>query len=187
MTLAAEVTTLRPIFVTACIHAQTRGTPMTESHTPIEGSQRAPLPEAATHGRAAGGRCLLGNPHDARGACLGAWRSADDIKAVTDAFTKFGLTVVSTNAATRSVVLSGSAQAMESAFQAVRSAAGSFPICRRTQTGTRRHTCSSSTTAPRATAARARRRHCRGAGLHRRHRREQHHRACRRIQRGRGV
>ena len=43
--------------------------------------------------------------------------SADDIKAVTDAFTKFGLTVVSTNAATRSVVLSGSVEAMQSAFQ----------------------------------------------------------------------
>jgi len=43
--------------------------------------------------------------------------SRDDIKAVTDAFTKFGLSVVTTNAATRSVVLSGTAEAMQSAFQ----------------------------------------------------------------------
>jgi len=43
--------------------------------------------------------------------------SPEDIKAVTDAFTKYGLTVVSANAATRSVVLSGPVEAMQSAFQ----------------------------------------------------------------------
>ena len=108
---------------------------MTESHTPIEGSQRVPLPGARALG--------LANPHatievtlklrrihalpdvdafsgtqmtrDELASAHGA--SADDIKAVTDAFTKFGLTVVSTNAATRSVVLSGSVEAMQSAFQ----------------------------------------------------------------------
>lgn len=106
---------------------------MTESHTPIEGSERVPLPGARALG--------LTNPHatievtlklrrmralpdvdsgarmtrDELAAAHGA--SQADIKTVTDAFTKFGLSVVSTNAATRSVVLSGTVDAMQSAFQ----------------------------------------------------------------------
>jgi len=106
---------------------------MTESHTPIAGSERVPLPGARALG--------IANPHATIEVTLKLQRlhalpdvdsgtrmtreelatthgaSQDDIKAVTDAFSKFGLTVVSTNAATRSVVLSGTVEAMESAFQ----------------------------------------------------------------------
>src|SRR5262249_2114293 len=105
----------------------------TESHSPIEGSQRVPLPGARALGRAnpsatievtvklrrmralpdvdAGTRMTREELASVHGA------SPDDIKAVSEAFTKLGLTVVSTDAATRSVILSGPVEAMESAFQ----------------------------------------------------------------------
>jgi kumamolisin len=107
---------------------------MSATHTPVPGSRRIPLAGARATARA--------NPHtiievtlklrrrkelpattdapeipltrDALAEQFGA--SVADIKAVHDTFAKYGLSLVREDAATRTVVLSGTIQAIEAAF-----------------------------------------------------------------------
>jgi kumamolisin len=108
---------------------------MDRTHTPIVGSERKPLPGAVSVGRANAhtvisvsvklrrknalpmltGRPAVAMTRQGLAEQFGAAQS--DIDAVVQAFTPFGLRVVDTNPATRTVKLSGPVSAMELAFQ----------------------------------------------------------------------
>jgi kumamolisin len=108
---------------------------MDRTHTPVSGSERRPLPGAVSIGRANANTVITVSLKLRRKNSLPALNgrpavtltrqqladqfgaSQPDIAAVVKAFTPFGLKVVETNPATRTVKLSGSVHAMEQAFQ----------------------------------------------------------------------
>ena len=107
---------------------------MPDTHTPIAGSRRTPLAGAKAVGpanpnttievtvklRRKGAPPAIPDPTDApltRDQLADQYgASTQDIDAVTSAFEKYGLKVESTDAMTRTVVLSGNIQEMEAAF-----------------------------------------------------------------------